>query len=103
MPLISKTKKEKIQEQILYYLFTIFPKQVFTVDIARELARDEEFIKKIMFELASKGLVVRINKNSKGIKYERRTRWRLSNNIHEIYLNQQNKHSEILQKIEQNL
>jgi len=85
MPRISDQKKEKIEEQILFYLFTIFPKQVFTSDIAKELARDEEFIKDLLKNLKKRELVVEIDKNSKGIKYSRRLRWRISNKAHEIY------------------
>ena len=48
MPRISESKKKKISEQILSYLFLISPKQVFTSNIAKELARDEEFIKKLL-------------------------------------------------------
>jgi len=85
MPQISKQKREKIQEQIIFYLYSIFPKQVFTADIAKELARDEEFIKILLFELEKKQLVIKINKNPKGIIYSRRLRWRISNKAHEIY------------------
>jgi len=85
MPTISQQKRDKIQEQILFHLYSIFPKQVFTADIARELARDEEFIKVLLLELEKKQLVVKINKNSKGIIYLRRLRWRISNSAHEIY------------------
>jgi len=66
-------------------LFTIFPKQVFTYDIAKELARDEEFIKKLLIELENKRILVSINKNTKGIKFERRIRWRISNETYNIY------------------
>ena len=63
----------------------MFPKQIFTSDIAKELARDEEFIKKLLGELEKKDLVVKIDKNNKGLKYSRRLRWRISNKTHEIY------------------
>jgi predicted transcriptional regulator with HTH domain len=85
MPRISDKNKERIQEQILLHLYTIFPKQVFTADVARELVRDEEFIKTLLIDLAKKGLVVKINKNPKGINYKVRLRWRLSNQVHEKY------------------
>ena len=85
MPKISKEKIEKISEQILSYLFSIFPKQVFTSDIARELARDEEFIKNLLLDLQKKELVIKIDKNSLGYKYSRRLRWRISNKAYEIY------------------
>jgi len=85
MPPISDQKKEKISEQILFYLFSIFPKQVFTSDVAKELARDEEFMKVLLMELQKKELVVKIDKNSQGFQYSRRLRWRISNKAHEIY------------------
>ena len=46
---ISDKKKEKISEQILALLYSINPQSLFTLHIAREIARDEEFIKKILF------------------------------------------------------
>jgi hypothetical protein len=85
MPTISQEKINKISEQILSYLYSVFPRLVFTVDIAREIARDEEFTKRLLLSLHKKDLVVRINKNSKGELYLRRLRWRLSNRAHEIY------------------
>jgi predicted transcriptional regulator with HTH domain len=85
MPTISKQKKDKIQEQILFYLFSIFPKQVFTSDISKELARDEEFIKYLLKELELKELVIKVDKNSNGETYLKRLRWRLSNKAHQIY------------------
>lgn len=85
MPPISQQKIQKIKEQVLFHLYNIFPKQVFTSDIARELARDEEFIKKILNQLYKDQLIVKIIKNPRGIKYSRRRRWRLSNQTHEAY------------------
>ena len=85
MPKISKEKKDKIKEQIVYYLYSIFPKQIFTADIAKELARDEEFIKLLLTELEKRELVVKIKKNSEGIDYTRRLRWRISNRAYDIY------------------
>ncbi len=85
MPQLSQEKTEKIQEQILLFLFTIFPKQLFTVNIAKETARDEEFIKSLLNNLEKKNLVVKIDKNPNGTKYLRRLRWRLSNQAFEVY------------------
>ncbi|MAH49378.1 hypothetical protein CMI37_26375 [Candidatus Pacearchaeota archaeon] len=89
MPQISQTKQQKIQEQILFHLYSIFPKQVFTSDIAKELARDEEFTKTLLLELEKKQLVIKITQNPKGIVYLRRLRWRISNKAHEIYAKHQ--------------
>ena len=85
MPKISEQKIEKISEQILSHLFTIFPKQIFTSEIAKEIARDEEFVKKLLKELEKKELVIKINKNPQGFQYLRRERWRISNKAHKIY------------------
>lgn len=89
MPTISKEKQDKIKEQLLYFLYSVFPKQLFTSDIAKELARDEEFVKTILEDLEKKELVVKIVKNSEGINYTRRARWRISNKAYEIYNNSQ--------------
>ena len=48
---ISDQKKEKIVQQILHFLYQSFPKNPFTAEIAREIARDEEFVKKLLLEL----------------------------------------------------
>lgn len=91
MPPISKAKKDKIAEQILHYLFTVSPEAKFTSDISREIARDEEFTKLILFDLKQKKLVVSISKNSQGKVYLKRQRWRLSNDAYEIYKKHQTK------------
>ncbi|MCK5624575.1 hypothetical protein KAI04_01915 [Candidatus Pacearchaeota archaeon] len=82
---ISKKKREKISEQILLFLYSVNPKSIFTLHIAQELARDEEFIKKILLELKNKKLVLEIKKNPQGINYKRRLRWRLSEKAYQAY------------------
>lgn len=82
---ISEQKKEKISEQILSLLYSFFPKAVFTYHIAREIARDEEFTKNLLLGLKEKGLIIEVKKNTKGISYLKRTRWRLSNRVYETY------------------
>lgn len=82
---ISDEKKEKIIEQILALLFSNASKPLFTFYIAKETARDEEFVKDILFELKKKGLVVLVDKNPKGVSYKRRARWLLSDEAYRIY------------------
>ena len=86
---ISQEKKEKISEQILAFLYSKNPQQIFTYHIAREIARDEEFVKSLLQELMRKNLVLQINKNQKGKKYIRRSRWRLSDQAYLSYKNHQ--------------
>ena len=85
MPTISQAKKEKIAEQILHYLFSSAPQPKFTAEIAREVARDEEFTKSILSELKQQNLVIEVTKNNAGFLYLKRQRWRLSNKAYEIY------------------
>jgi len=85
MPRISEAKREKISEQILHHLFSISPQPSFTSHIAEEIARDEEFTKSLLLELKSKDLIAEVNKNSQGMPYLKRQRWRLSNKAYEAY------------------
>lgn len=82
---LSKEKKEKIAEQVLLFLYQSFPKQLFTAEIAKEIARDEEFIKNILFELKDKNLLVALKKNEKGKDFIRRVRWQLSGPAYQAY------------------
>ena len=85
---LSQEKRDKIQEQILSFLYHSFPKPFFTAEIAREIVRDEEFIKELLIDLKNKGLINPIRKNSKGIAYSRRIRWILSPKAHQAYKQQ---------------
>jgi len=82
---ISKDKINKIKEGILSVLYSNSPKLLFTSEIAHEIARDEEFTKTLLNELAKDDLVASVKKNPEGIKYSLRTRWRLSSKAYEAY------------------
>jgi len=82
---LSDLKIEKISEQILAYLYTQNPKAKFTSHIALELARDEEFIKKLLLNLKKKKLILEIKKNPKGENYFKRSRWKLTEETYESY------------------
>lgn len=86
---ISKEKRDKISEQILGYLFSISPRAVFTSNIAQEIARDEEFTKKLLLELKKKALVKEVKRNPKGVEYTKRSRWTLSKETYLAYKAQQ--------------
>ena len=86
---LSKNKKDKIAEQIILFLYNSFPKQPFTAEIAREIARDEEFVKKILFDLKEKNILLSLRKNKKGEPFSRRIRWSLTNKVYEIYHSKQ--------------
>ena len=82
---LSQEKKDKIIEQILAFLYHSFPKQPFTSEIAREIARDEEFFKRLLLEIKEKNLVTYVNKNKQGIIFTRRLKWRLTQKVYDVY------------------
>ncbi len=82
---ISDEKVKRIKEDILALLFNSSPNALFTSFIARDTARDEEFIKKLMEQLYSKSLVAKVNKNPRGKEYSRRIRWRLTEKAYQAY------------------
>jgi DNA-binding IscR family transcriptional regulator len=86
---ISLNKKNRIIEQILLFLYHSFPNEPFTAEIARDIARDEEYVKKILLELSDKGLVVSVKKNSDGTSFRRRAKWRLATKVYEVYKQRQ--------------
>lgn len=92
---ISEQKQEKIQENVLAFLFHSSPRAFFTSEIAKEEARDEEFMKKMLGEMQKKGLVVSVQKNARGRQYEKRVRWRISPKIYETYKKLQDKGVEV--------
>lgn len=82
---ISVSKEEKIKESIIHLLFEHSPKALFTASIAQNLARDEEYIKKLLLALERKNFVVAVKKNPQGKSYRRRIRWLLDTKIYETY------------------
>jgi len=82
---LSEEKRKKISEQVLAHLYQSFPTQLFTAEIAKELARDEEFIKRLLFDLKDKNLVMSIKKNAKGVEFLRRIKWQLTMDAYSAY------------------
>ena len=82
---ISEKKREKISEQILAFLYSVSPKLLFTSYVAQEIARDEEFTKKLLLELKKKNFVIEVTKNPKGVPYLKRSRWKISDVAYQAY------------------
>jgi hypothetical protein len=91
---ISAQKKDKIYEQILAFLYSVSPKALFTMNIAKEIARDEEFVKVLLMDLRKKGLITEIKKSPEGVPYLKRSRWALSDVAYQAY----KKHQQELSK-----
>jgi hypothetical protein len=85
MPKISEQKQEKIKEAVLLFLFQSSPKALFTSHVSQELARDEEYMKKLLLELEQKNIVVSVKKNQDGLDFKKRMRWRLSEQAYNAY------------------
>ena len=82
---ISQKKVDRIKEEILAVLFRNSPRAMFTADIADNMARDEEFVKRLLLELESKNLIASVKKNPNGVDYIRRIRWRLASQTFQAY------------------
>ena len=67
------------------FLYQSFPRAKFTSEVASEIARDEEFIKNMLFELKDKNLVMAVKKNEDGKDFVRRIRWQLSAPAYQAY------------------
>jgi predicted transcriptional regulator with HTH domain len=85
MSKLSLKKRELISQQILSVLYDSFPKSLFTAEISRLIVRDEDFTKSLLNNLYDKKLIISIKKNSKGVSYLKRNRWRLSNKTHDFF------------------
>lgn len=72
MSRISKKNFDRIASDALSTLHVSYPLPLTTRAIAVELARDKEFVKKVLVFLESKKLVVRV------AGYERWVKWKLS-------------------------
>ncbi|MFC1685733.1 hypothetical protein ACFLZZ_01790 [Nanoarchaeota archaeon] len=82
---ISQDKIDRIKEEVLSVLFRNSPKALFTSEIAMHMARDEEFLKRLLIEMEKGNLIAGVKKNASGVIYLRRIRWRLTNNTFQAY------------------
>ncbi len=85
MSKISSQKKEKIKEEILSLLYESSPRSLFTIQIAEEIIRDNEFTKKLLLELRSKNLVEEVKKSKEGSNYLKRIKWKLTQEAYSAY------------------
>ena len=85
MSKISSQKKEKIKEEILSLLYESSPRSLFTIQIAEEIIRDNEFTKKLLLELKSKSLVEEVKRSKEGSTYLKRTKWKLTQEAYSAY------------------
>ena len=79
MSKISNNKIEKIKNEILFILFENNLKGMYTKDVSDEIARDKEFVLKILKELESKNLVKNV------LKHKVRKKWIMTEKAYEAY------------------
>ncbi|MBI5228737.1 hypothetical protein HY991_01405 [Candidatus Micrarchaeota archaeon] len=85
MSKISEKTFNKIAESVLGLLYDKFPLSMSTVEIADELARDNEFIARVLKFLESKKYVERLEKSNSGVSYTKWMRWKLRKEIKARY------------------
>ena len=74
---LSLKTKQHLKDDIVSVLYDKSPRSLFAFTIALELRRDKEFVKGLLIELESLGIVERMAKNARGQPYTRRVKWRI--------------------------
>ncbi len=73
MSRISKKNFERIASDVASALYSHYPVPLTTRAVAREVARDNEFTKRVLLFLESRKIVLSVKKD-----YERWVKWKLS-------------------------
>ncbi|MFH0835585.1 MAG: hypothetical protein V1834_00285 [Candidatus Micrarchaeota archaeon] len=85
MSRVSKKTFDKVAESVLGVLYDNYPGSVSTRFVAGEVARDKEFVAKVLDFLRGKGFVEQWTKSRAGEEYERWAKWRLSKRAYDKY------------------
>ena len=80
MSKLSEKKIEKIKNDVLFVLFENNLKPLYTKHIADELARDDEFVLRLLKGLEKNNLIKQVNK-----KDLRRKRWVIGDEAYKKY------------------
>lgn len=81
MSKISKEKEEKVKEALLRELYDCYPGMLFTYDVAGRIARDEEFVLRLMKDMQAAGLLIMREEGESRIK----RKWGLKGEVWERY------------------
>lgn len=85
MSKISKKKVEKIKEVILRVLYDAGIRGMFTKRISDEIARNDEFVLKLLLDMEKQGLAKQMKNTKKGTQFIRRKQWTLTDQAYEEY------------------
>ena len=87
MSQISKKKVDKIKEDVLSVLFEAGLRGMFTKQISDEIARNDEFILKLLLDMEKQNVVKQIRNTKKGAQFIRRKQWTMTDKAYETYKN----------------
>ncbi|MDP2908394.1 MAG: hypothetical protein Q8N77_01170, partial [Nanoarchaeota archaeon] len=76
---------EKIKEEILYVLYDSGLRGVFTKQISDEIARNDEFVLKILKTMEKQRLIKQMKNTKKGTTFIRRKQWTMTDEAYEMY------------------
>jgi len=85
MSQISKKKVDKIKEDVLSVLFEAGLRGMFTKQISDEIARNDEFVLKLLLDLEKQNIVKQIRNTKKGTQFIRRKQWTMTDKAYETY------------------
>ncbi|MDP2906981.1 MAG: hypothetical protein Q8O03_03505 [Nanoarchaeota archaeon] len=85
MSQISKKKVDKIKEDVLSVLFESGLRGMFTKQISDEIARNDEFVLKLLLDLEKQNVVKQIRNTKKGTQFIRRKQWTMTDKAYETY------------------
>lgn len=78
---LSSKTIQLLRDDILSILYDRPLEAMYTNQIAMELRRDKEFVKKLLLDMKKDGYVDEISKNKKGHSYQTRKRWRIPKTV----------------------
>jgi len=85
---LSKKTTGLLRDDIISVLYSNSLRPLFTNEIATELRRDNEFVKKLLLDLKKEGLVELVQKNNKGQNYLTHQKWRIPPKVLAAYKSQ---------------
>lgn len=85
MSKISEKKIQKIKEDVLSILYEAGLRGLFTKQIADEVARNDEFVLRLLKDMEKQKLTKQISKTKKGSSFIRRKMWVLTNKAYDAY------------------
>lgn len=76
MTRLSETTQKRLKDDIVSALYHS-KRSMFSNQIAKEICRDKELVKRLLAELEAMKVVEKVMKNKRGVSYKERNRWRL--------------------------